>query len=158
MFDNLLGLPYNWTEEIFKLANNLSSGLEDYLEAIYISRINYKTLKGADLARKLDVSRASVSEALSRLVSKGLVSYNSYECINLTESGVVEAEKIYGKHRVLKDFFEVVLGIPSYNAEKNACRIEHIISEDILHKMKNFTKFFKNHKKILEIYMEESEN
>ena len=51
---------------------NLTAGLEDYLEAIYIAQSENKTVKGIDVARMLNISRASVSEALSKLVSKGL--------------------------------------------------------------------------------------
>lgn len=139
------------------MKNTLSSGLEDYIEAIYISSINNENLKGADLARKLSVSRASVSEALSKLVSKGLIKYNSYEAISLTKQGENEAQRVYSKHHILKEFFENVLDISSQEAGDNACKIEHIISENILSRMEKFSKFFRKHKKILEIYIEESE-
>lgn len=139
------------------MTNTLSSGLEDYIEAIYISSINNENLKGADLARKLSVSRASVSEALAKLVSKGLIKYNSYEAISLTKQGENEAQRVYSKHHKLKEFFEDVLGVSSQEAGENACKIEHIISENILSRMEKFSKFFKKHKKILEIYIEESE-
>ena len=57
----------------------------------------------------------------------------------------------------LKEFFEDVLGVSSQEAGENACKIEHIISENILSRMEKFSKFFKKHKKILEIYIDESE-
>ena len=47
---------------------NLTAGLEDYLEAIYIAQSENKTVKGIDVARMLNISRASVSEALSKLL------------------------------------------------------------------------------------------
>ena len=62
----------------------LSSGLEDYIETIYVAQLENEQIKGAQLARKLNVSRASVSEALSKLVSKGLIKYQSYGEITLT--------------------------------------------------------------------------
>lgn len=139
------------------MSDNLSSGLEDYIEAIYVASMNKENLKGADLARKLNISRASVSEALSKLVSKGLISYNSYEVMSLTKLGIAEARKVYQKHHILKDFFENVLGISSDEAGQNACKIEHIVSENILKRMEKFTVFFKTHKKILDVYIEESE-
>ncbi len=123
---------------------NLSSGLEDYIEAIYTSHLNNNLLKGADLARKLKISRASVSEALSKLVNKGLITYNSYESISLTDKGIEEAKKVYEKHNALKDFFETVLKIPSEEAGENACKIEHIISQNVLNKLIQFTKDYKN--------------
>lgn len=125
-------------------AQNLSSGLEDYIETIYISYLTQTPLKGAELARKLDVSRASVSEALSKLVAKGLIKYSSYEAISLTDNGVIEAQKVYAKHHILKDFFETVLKISPKEAGENACKIEHIISQNILNKMQKFTQFCQN--------------
>ena len=142
---------------MIKHEQNLSSGLEDYIEAIYIAGLSYEHLKGAELARKLNVSRASVSEALGKLVNKGLVSYNRYEFILLTDKGIKEAKKVYKKHHVLEDFFQNVLGVSSSLAGDNACKIEHIISEEILLKIEKFSDFFKKHKKILDIYIEESE-
>ena len=125
----------------------LTSGLEDYLEEIYIAHLNQIQLKGAQLARNLKISRASVSEALARLVSKDLIKYNSYETISLTNKGLIEAKKVYDKHRILKTFFEEVLGIDPQEASENACKIEHIISQNILDKMAKFTKSYKNTQK-----------
>ncbi len=127
-------------------AKNITSGLEDYLEEIYIAHTNNKPLKGAELARKLNVSRASVSEALSRLVEKKLINYSSYEAISLTKSGISEAKKVYQKHHILKDFFEKILDITPEEAGENACKIEHIVSQNILDKMIEYTKFYQKNK------------
>lgn len=141
-----------------KEAKNLSSGLEDYLEVIYLSHINNKPLKGAELARKLNISRASVSEALAKLVSKGLIKYCSYEAITITQSGIDEAMKVYTKHHTLEHFFEKVLGIEKAEASENACKIEHIVSQNILDEMQDFTKFCQKHTEILELYKKEKLN
>ena len=141
-----------------KEVKNLSSGLEDYLEAIYISHINNEPLKGAELARKLNISRASVSEALSKLVAKGLIKYSSYEAIAITQSGIDEAMKVYTKHHTLEHFFEKVLGIEKAEASENACKIEHIVSQNILDEMQDFTKFCQKHTEILELYKKEKLN
>lgn len=117
---------------------NLSSGLEDYIEAIYVAQINQVPLKGAELARKLNISRASVSEALSKLVSKGLITYESYGVITLTQKGEKEAEKVYSKHNILKNFFEQVLEIEPQEAAENACKIEHIVSDNLIKSIQNF--------------------
>ena len=119
--------------------SNLSAGLEDYIEAIYIAEINKKTLKGAELARMLNISRASVSEALSKLVSKGLIKYESYGTVSLTPMGTKEAQNVYTKHKILKNFFETVLGISPDEATENACKIEHIVSEEILRRIDTLT-------------------
>lgn len=141
-----------------KFTETLSSGLEDYIEAIYVAHLNQIPLKGADLARKLEVSRASVSEALSKLVTKGLIKYNSYEAIALTPEGIELARVVYNKHHILKNFFELVLDIPAAEAGDNACKIEHIISQNILDKMIKFTEFCQNHKSFISEFREETLN
>lgn len=127
---------------------HLSSGLEDYLEAIYIAYLDDTALKGAELARKLNISRASVSEALSKLAAKKYIDYSSYGLINLTEGGIREAAKIYRKHNLLRDFFEQILGVEKKVAEDNACRIEHIISQEILEQISLFMEFYASNPKL----------
>lgn len=126
---------------------SLTAGLEDYIEAIYVAEIEKRPLKGAELARTLNISRASVSEALAKLVSKGLITYESYGTVTLTPKGKSEAIKVYNTHNILKNFFEAVLGISPEEASENACKIEHIISPNILKRIGDFTSFWQNHSK-----------
>lgn len=137
-------------------AKRITSGLEDYLEEIYIAHLKETPLKGAELARKLNISRASVSEALSRLVKKELITYSSYEAIALTPMGIEEAKKVYDKHYTIKNFFETVLDIPPSEAGENACKIEHIISQSILDKMTLFTEFCKNNQELTDKFKKET--
>ena len=136
---------------------NLSSGLEDYIEAIYIADINKTQLKGAELARNLNISRASVSEALSKLVSRGLIDYESYGNITLTETGRKEAVNVYHKHNVLKEFFEKILFVNSDEAEDIGCKIEHIISKNILEKIRQYTLYVERHPEITENFKKENQ-
>ena len=84
----------------------LTAGLEDYLETIYVAASEHKTVKGIDIAKMLNISRASVSEALAKLVSKGLITYESYGAVSLTPTGLSEARKVYNTHNTLKTFFQ----------------------------------------------------
>jgi len=136
--------------------NDLSSGLEDYIEAIYIAELNKTQLKGAELARNLNISRASVSEALSKLVAKGLIQYESYGAIKLTEIGKKCAVNVYHKHNILKEFFETILTMNSVEAEDIGCKIEHIISKSLLERMRQFTLYCKRHPEIIEDYKKEN--
>ncbi len=136
----------------------ITSGLEDYLEEIYVAQLNDTPLKGAQLARKLNISRASVSEALAKLVHKELIKYNSYQAISLTTKGMEEAKKVYEKHKILKDFFENVLGVDATEASENACKIEHIVSQNILDKMISFTNFCKRNKDLIEKHQKDTLN
>ncbi len=130
----------------------LSSGLEDYLETIYIAHIKKQPLKGAELARQLNISRASVSEALSKLVAKKLIKYDSYKEISITEEGKEQAIKIYNKHNALKHFFEEIIGVEKKEAEENACKIEHIISQNVFDKISDFTQFCRENPEIINKY------
>ncbi len=132
---------------------NISAGLEDYLEAIYIANIENKKIKGAELARMLNISRASVSEALAKLVSKGLINYESYNSVTLTPKGTYEAKKIYDAHNILKTFFETVLGISPEEASENACKIEHIVSKEILERTNTFTNYCMKNSDIIKKFL-----
>ena len=104
----------------------LTAGLEDYLEAIFVAASENKSVKGIDIAKMLNISRASVSEALAKLVSKGLITYESYGTVSFTPTGLSEAQKVYNTHNTLKSFFQTVLNISPEEASENACKIEHI--------------------------------
>ncbi len=130
--------------------SNLTAGLEDYIEVIYIASIEHREIKGVELAKMLNISRASVSEALAKLVSKGLIEYESYGNITLTKKGISLAKKVYAKHNILRAFFETVLGINTEEASENACKIEHIVSQDILDKIEKLTLFCNENPDIME--------
>ena len=136
---------------------NLSSGLEDYIEAIYIADINKTQLKGAELARNLNISRASVSEALSKLASRGLINYESYGDITLTDKGRKEAVNVYHKHNVLKEFFEKILFVNPNEAENIGCKIEHVVSKNVLEKIRQFTLYVERHPEITENFKKENQ-
>lgn len=124
----------------------LSSSLEDYLECIYNHIRKNGSVKAIDISKKLEVSRASVTEALNKLSKNGYINYGRYENISMTNLGIKEAEQILEKHSVLQDFFQEILEIESTEATKIACKIEHVISQNVLEKMKNFTKNYQKGK------------
>ena len=136
--------------------DNLSSGLEDYIEAIYIADINKTQLKASQLARNLNISRASVSEALAKLVSKGLIKYESYGVIKLTEKGKIEGVRVYHKHNILKEFFEKILSVTPLEAEDFGCKIEHIIPKKILERIRQYTLYCERHPEVIENFNKES--
>ncbi|MBN2375856.1 MAG: transcriptional repressor [Sedimentisphaerales bacterium] len=119
----------------------LSSSLEDYLEAIY--RISEKKLvaHANQIAKTLDVAKSSVSWALKQLSDKGLINYSPYEAISLTDQGKILAEKIAGRHDEIKNFLCEVLAVEPRLAEENACRLEHVLDKDVLDRMRMFMDF-----------------
>lgn len=121
--------------------NNLSSSLEDYLECVY-NRINLNgSVKAIEISKDLNVSRASVTEALNKLAQKEYINYGRYEMISITDLGIAKAKEIINKHNVLQSFFEDILGIDKQEATETACRIEHIITENILAKLSELTSY-----------------
>lgn len=118
--------------------NRLSSGLEDYLECIYNNIQNKGSVKAIDISRELNVSRASVTDALKRLASKGYISYERYGKINLLDTGIKKSQTVIEKHQILTTFFEKILKLSKKEATENACRIEHVITENAFTQLKRF--------------------
>lgn len=120
---------------------DLSASLEDYIEAIYHIIGAKLVARSKEIAARLSVSRASVTEALRALSKKGLINYSPYEAITLTEEGKTVAEDVIFRHQALKQFFIKVLSINDSVAEEGACRIEHAAPPEIIARMISFTEF-----------------
>lgn len=136
----------------------ISASLEDYLETIYEIIEEKQGVKAVEISRRLGVSRSSVTEALKNLADKKLVNYGRYDIISLTPTGEKVAQKVQLRHRVLYEFFVEILGLDREEAEENACRIEHVISEDVLKRLVSFIEFNKQFQCKDHVYVEEFKN
>ena len=116
----------------------LSSSLEDYLECVYNHIKKNGSVKAVEISKKLNVSRASVTEALNKLAQIQYINYGRYENISMTNLGIKKAEEIFAKHNLLQEFFETVLKIETSESADLACKIEHIVSNNVMNKIKNF--------------------
>ncbi len=134
----------------------ISASLEDYLEAIYEIIEEKQGVKAVEVAKRLDVRRSSVTEALKNLAEKKLVNYGRYDVISLTPEGIEVAQKVIQKHKALYTFFTKILGISPDEASINACKVEHVISENVLQRLISFVEFNNNYcstdKKYLEAF------
>ena len=117
----------------------LSSGLEDYLECIYNNISANGKVKAIEISKALNVSRASVTDALHRLAEKDYINYARYGTIDITQKGIEKAKSVIDKHNILTDFFKEVLGLSKEESSENACRIEHVITENAFKKLKSYT-------------------
>ena len=81
------------------------------------------------------------------MAEKKLINYGRYNAISITREGEIAAKEIINKHNSLLEFFKFVLGAKEQEAQKNACAIEHIISEDIMQRVIAFTKYYRNNYK-----------
>lgn len=119
----------------------LSASLEDYIEIIYHIVEENQVARAKNIADRMGVSRASVTEALRTLSSKGLINYAPYEVITMTELGKEVAEDVIFRHTTLKNFFTRILTIDSETAEEAACRVEHAAPPQVIDRMIDFMKF-----------------
>ncbi len=104
---------------------------EMYLETIYVLKQKKPNLRSVDVASELGYSKPSICNAMKRLREKDYVSIDSSGVISLTEAGKKVAFDIYERHHLLTAMF-VDLGADAALAEENACRIEHVISSDLV--------------------------
>ena len=120
---------------------NLSSSLEDYLEAIFNLARESNIARSKDIAKSLGVSRASVTGALRVLKEKGLANYKPYDYVTLTKAGRQTAAEVAQKHKILKSFFVDVLGIGPNTAQEAACKAEHALGPEIIARLLCFIEF-----------------
>lgn len=136
------------------MANNLSASLEDYLELICNLLETTDSLKAVEIARKLNISRASVSEALTKLADKKLINYEGHKGITITPEGLEKAKNVILKYNTFTSFFESTLGLDIKSAEENACKIEHVISDDVFERIKDFQNYCMNNPQFIQNFKE----
>jgi DtxR family Mn-dependent transcriptional regulator len=112
---------------------------EEYLETIlYLIRKNRGPAKTKQISEELNVSPPSVTEMIKKLNSSGLVEYTPYQGVELTEKGTDQAIKIKRKHQVLETFLVDVLDFDRKEAHKEACELEHAVSDSLLERLYEF--------------------
>ena len=109
-----------------------------YLETILRLQQRSANVRSIDIAEELNYSRPSVSKAVGLLQSKGYIAVNC-GAIRLTVEGRERAEKVYERHQVLTELF-MKMGASKELAEDNACRIEHVVSEELFACVKDYLK------------------
>lgn len=107
---------------------NLQESGEMYLETLYILLQKSDNVRQLDIAEYMDYSKPSVNRAISLLNDAGYIKKDSNGYLSLTQSGLDIASKTYERHTLLTQFF-VHIGVPENIAVKDACKIEHDISD-----------------------------
>jgi DtxR family transcriptional regulator, Mn-dependent transcriptional regulator len=103
---------------------------EEYLEAVYGILEDGKTASTGELSRALGVKAGSVTEMLKKLRADGLIRYEPYRGVELTERGLEVASGVKRKHRLLERFLHDILGIRKSRIHDEACRMEHGLSDE----------------------------
>ena len=119
----------------------MSMSHEDYLEAIVmLGGTTEASVRSVDIATKLGVSKASVNKAVSALKEQGLAEQPYYGDVTLTEEGYAYGSSVLDRHRMLSLFLSKALGIPEERAEREACLMEHAISDESFEKWSSYIK------------------
>jgi DtxR family Mn-dependent transcriptional regulator len=116
----------------------MTQSLEDYLEMVSFLA-DEGEVRVTDIAARLKVSKPSVLTALRNLEEQGLLEHARYRTVTLTKKGVLAAAEIRDRHTFLTAFLKEVVKVSPETAEKDACKMEHLLSEETLKKMKAMT-------------------
>ena len=108
---------------------NIYESAEDYLERILILQERNKEVRSIDIAHDMGFSKPSISVAMKKLKEAGLINIDKNGFITLTKEGHVIADKVYERHCVLTKVLTSI-GVSEEQAEKDACKVEHVISEE----------------------------
>ena len=111
---------------------------EDYLEAILVLSRELGNVRSIDVANHLGYSKPSISVAMKRLRENGFVTQDDNGHLILTGSGLSIALKIYERHLVLSQLL-ISIGVDEETARKDACRMEHVISNETFERFKELS-------------------
>ena len=113
---------------------------EMYLETILLLKKKGNFVRSVDIVSELDYAKSSVSRGVNLLEDKGYITIDrATGCIEFTSEGRAKAESVYERHRVITHALMKIGADPNL-AEDNACRIEHVITEELFVIIKEFAK------------------
>lgn len=116
----------------------MSPNKEDYIKAIYNLSKKNDIVSNKDIANKLSISAASVTDMISRLVKENMVNHYPYKGVQLTEVGIRTANQLIRKHRVLEVFLYEKLGFKWDEVHEEADRLEHASSDKFIERLNEF--------------------
>jgi Mn-dependent DtxR family transcriptional regulator len=111
---------------------------ENYLETILVLHNKNNFVRSIDIANELNYTKPSISRAMGILRDNGYISIEQNGNVVLTDTGYAKAAAIYERHQLISKFFQKTLGIPEDLATQDACRIEHVISQETFDEIKKF--------------------
>ena len=111
---------------------------EMYLETILLLKKRHNSVRSIDVAKELGFSKPSVSRGVGILKNDGYITVDDKGLIEFTELGLDKANSVYEKHLYLTDFLMATAKVSKEVAEEDACRIEHIISEEVFAGIKDY--------------------
>ncbi|MCR4793010.1 MAG: metal-dependent transcriptional regulator [Lachnospiraceae bacterium] len=122
------------------MRNNNSS--EDYLKCILVLKEKNGHVRSVDVAGEMGVTKPSVSNAMKKLRKEGLISFDEEGYISFSDAGREIAEKVHDKHLLITKVL-MRIGVSEQTASKEACMIEHAISDETYRCLQNFHSDYK---------------
>jgi len=116
----------------------LSPAMEDYLEVILELSERDETVRVTDIAARLNIAKASVTQAINGLKDLNMVYQDKYGPVQLTRMGKEKAKRVKRRHRLLYKFLVDVLKVEPQVAEKDACLLEHAVSQQTMDHLIDF--------------------
>ncbi len=117
---------------------------EEYVEVIHNIQEKMGFVKVVDLVNELCLSPSTVSEMLVRLKDAGYINHKKYRGATLTDKGLKLALSLKKKHKVIQEFLET-LGIKEEIANQDACKIEHVVSDETIKVLTSYIRFIEAH-------------
>jgi len=114
--------------------------IEEYMELFYRLDTDKEEIKTNKIASEMKTTKGNVSQALKKMKTCGLINYEPYQKIQLTEKGKKIGNDIFHKHEITEKFLGKILGVTQKRAHEEACKIEHAVSQDTIKKLSNFMK------------------
>lgn len=116
---------------------SLHESAEMYLETIYLLSEKSGSVRSIDVAEHMGYSKPSVSRAVGLLKKGGYLIMAEDGLLTLTDDGKAAAKKIFERHTVLSDFLALI-GVSEDVAAKDACKIEHVVSDETIAAIKKY--------------------
>jgi DtxR family transcriptional regulator, Mn-dependent transcriptional regulator len=125
--------------------DSITVNQQQYIETIYslCTQDRHEHAHAKDIAKQLNIKMPSVTEALRNLQNMGLINYKVRQAVTLTSLGNEIGLELAKRHKVFSDFFTDILGLEQKKADDAACRIEHVIDEEIRERFSDFLCYLK---------------
>ena len=124
----------------------IKDSVENYLETILVLSRRNGMVRAVDIAAYWDISKPSVSNAMKNLREQGFITVEQDGNIILTQTGNKLALEVFEKHLKIRDFL-IYIGVNPETAEEDACKMEHVISEESFMKFKDYCPWISENEK-----------
>lgn len=113
----------------------IQESAENYLETILLLKKRNGIVRSIDIATEMGFSKPSISVAMKQFRENGYIAMQDDGAIELTDTGLEIATRVYERHRLLTGYLKSI-GVSPDTAERDACRIEHVLSDETFEKLK----------------------